>query len=97
MTTKTSTVPSIDFSTRFNRDLAAAPREIKAAFRDALQLFRDDPHHSALRNHALTGSFSGYYSIDVTEDWRALFTETVSDKDVRVIFRLLGNHKQLYG
>jgi hypothetical protein len=44
----------IEFSPIFNKKLAKVPTEIKLAVRQALELFRENPHHEALRNHLLT-------------------------------------------
>jgi addiction module RelE/StbE family toxin len=71
----------------------AAPLEIKQAFRDILDLFSENPNHPALRNHTLTGKYAGFRSIDVTDDWRALYREELE----RIIFAELGTHEELYG
>jgi addiction module RelE/StbE family toxin len=83
----------IEFSPIFNKKLAKAPTEIKLAVRQALELFRENPHHEALRNHLLTERYAGFRSIDVTEDWRALYRE---EKE-RIMFADLGTHEELYG
>ena len=56
------------------------------------ELFRENPHHEALRNHLLTERYAGFRSIDVTEDWRALYRT----EHERIIFVELGTHEQLY-
>jgi addiction module RelE/StbE family toxin len=83
----------IDFSPLFNKQRKAAPLEIKQALRDALDLFSEDPTHPSLRNHSLTGEYAGFRSIDVTEDWRAVYRE----EPERFLFMELGTHSQLYG
>ena len=83
----------IDFSKKFDKQLKKAPQEIVDAFRKRLNLFTQNPNDPQLHNHALTGNFKGYRSINITGDWRALFTETKT----RIIFQLLGTHSQLYG
>jgi addiction module RelE/StbE family toxin len=65
--------PRIEFTPLFNKQRKAAPLEIKQAFRDALDLFAENPNHQALRNHPLIGKYAGFRSIDVTGDWRALY------------------------
>ena len=85
--------PRIEFAPLFTKQRKAAPLEIKQAFRDALDLFSEDPTHPALRNHALTGKYAGFRSIDVTDDWRALYRE----EPERILFMELGTHPQLYG
>jgi addiction module RelE/StbE family toxin len=83
----------IEYSPVFIKLIANAPTAIKVAFRDALDLFAENPNHPALRNHPLTGKYAGFHSIDVTEDWRALYRE---EKE-RIMFADLGTHEQLYG
>lgn len=89
---KTIKAPRIDFSLIFNKQLTAAPREIRVAFLETLQLFRYDPEHPSLRNHALKDRYAGFRSIDVTGDWRALYRK----ERERIIFVDLGTHDQLY-
>jgi addiction module RelE/StbE family toxin len=83
----------IEFTPFFNKQRKAAPVEIKQAFRDALELFAEHPTHEALRNHPLTGKYAGFQSIDVTDDWRALYRK----ERARIIFVELGTHDDLYG
>ena len=83
----------IEFSPIFNKKLAKASTEIKLAVRQALELFRENPHHEVLRNHLLTERYAGFRSIDVTEDWRALYRT----EPERIIFVEIGTHDQLYG
>ena len=83
----------IGFSLIFNKKLAKAPTGIKLAVRQALELFRENAHHEALRNHLLTERYAGFRSIDVTEDWRALYRS----EPERIIFVEIGTYDQLYG
>jgi addiction module RelE/StbE family toxin len=83
----------IEFSPIFDRQIASAPAEIIRAFREAYELFSETPHHPALRNHILSGKYAGWRSIDVTDDWRALYRE----ESERILFMELGTHPQLYG
>jgi addiction module RelE/StbE family toxin len=82
----------IEFSPVFKKLLARAPTEIKTAFGEAYDLFAENTNHPSLRNHALSGKYAGFRSIDVTEDWRALYREEPD----RMKFVALGTHKQLY-
>jgi addiction module RelE/StbE family toxin len=83
----------IEYSPVFIKLISNAPIAIKIAFRDALDLFAENSNHPALRNHPLTGKYAGFHSIDVTEDWRALYRE---EKE-RIMFADLGTHEELYG
>jgi addiction module RelE/StbE family toxin len=95
MTTKIKTL-RIEFSDLFKRRLKTAPRHIIDAFTEAMHLFRENPNHPALRNHPLTEKYAGYRSIDVTEDWRALFRENESSEQKVIKFQTIGTHEYLY-
>ncbi len=83
----------IEFTSLFNKQREAAPIEVKTAFREALELFIENSTHSALRNHLLIEQYAGIRSIDITEDWRALYRV----EGERIIFVQLGTHEELYG
>lgn len=88
--------PRVRYSKRFQKELQQAPVKIQRAFRKRRELFLLNPHHSQLRHHALTGALSGYRSMNVTGDWRALFSVERAEAEEIVIFRALGTHSQLY-
>lgn len=88
--------PRIEFTNLFNRQRKESPLLIKIAFREAFELFLHDPRHPALRNHQLQGKFAGYRSIDITDDWRAMYKEIRSGETIVIYFSALGTHKQLY-
>jgi mRNA-degrading endonuclease YafQ of YafQ-DinJ toxin-antitoxin module len=88
--------PQIEFSQIFTDQLDDAPMVIKIAFRDVLELFLDNPFHPQLRNHQLQQKLSAYRSIDVTEDWRALFITRRSRTRIVIIFHMFGTHQQSY-
>lgn len=82
----------IDYSKGFDKQLRKAPLPIKIAFRQRFELFLINPFHPQLNNHTLTGEYRHFRSINITGDWRAVYSE---EKDV-IIFELLGTHSQLY-
>lgn len=82
----------IDYSKNFDKQLRKAPLSIKIAFRERFELFLKNPFHSQLNNHALTGKYKDHRSINITGDWRAIYSE----KGNVIIFELLGTHSQLY-
>ena len=87
------TTKRIEASQLFLKHIEDAPTDVKAAFRDAYDLFIEDPGHPVLRNHALTGKYQDFRSIDVTGDWRILYRE----EPERIIFVDIGTHETLYG
>ncbi len=89
--------PRIEFTPYFNKQRKAATLEIKQAFLETLALFIVDPSHSSLRNHPLKEKFAGYRSINVTEDWRAIFKEHQTREQKIFTFHMIGSHDELYG
>ena len=82
----------IEYSPVFTKLITNAPTKIKIAFREARDLFAENPNHPALRNHPLTGKYQDFRSIDITENWRALYREEAE----RIMFSDLGTHEELY-
>jgi len=58
-----------------------------------LRLFIEDPKNPILNNHELKGKYSGYRSINITGDLRALY-QTI-DKNA-TFFITIGTHGHLY-
>ena len=86
----------IDFSKRFDKQFKKSPLEIKIAFRKRIKLFIQDPLYPQLRNHPLRGTLQGYNSINITGDWRALYSEFKRGNEIIIVFEMLGKHSQLY-
>lgn len=84
----------IKLSKQFTKQYDKAPQKIQFAFDKRLLVFKQHPFNPMLRNHALTGEFSWYRSINVTGDWRALFHEFENGEVV--FFDFIGTHSQLY-
>lgn len=82
----------IDFSFKFNKQLIKVPLKIKIAFKKRFSLFLQNEFDPLLHNHFLTGEYKGYRSINITGDWRAIY----SVKNGIIIFEVLGTHSQLY-
>ena len=87
----------VEFSSLFDRKLRRLPKEIIASFQEALDLFLENPNHERLRRHFLKERFTGYQSIDVTDNYRAVFKEAKTDNVVIIKFHTIGTHKDLYG
>lgn len=92
----TNETPRIEFTPFFDEQRKAAPEEVRKAFLETLSLFLEDPDHPMLRNHALKEKLAGYRSIDVTDDYRALFKESYSGERKVITFHMIGTHKDLY-
>ena len=61
-------------------------------FEERLNLFLMEPNHPILRNHKLSGKYHLHRSINITGDYRLIFTRTEMTLDLEFI----GTHSQLY-
>lgn len=86
----------IKYTKRFAKQYDKVDIKIQNTFKKRLKLFISDPLQPQLRNHPLKGSLEGYRSINITGDWRAIFSEEVIDEEKVIIFEMLGTHSQLY-
>ena len=69
------------------------PLNIQKKFDERLLLFQKDPRDPLLRIHKLKGEKKPLKSMNITGDYRALFTQ--EDKDT-ITFHEIGTHSQLY-
>lgn len=87
----------VQYGNVFIKQIHKADQKVRHAFSERLHIFKQNPHYPLLKNHLLVGQYLGYRSINITGDWRALYTETVNiDGEVVIVFELLGTHSQLY-
>jgi addiction module RelE/StbE family toxin len=84
----------ITFHRGFKKSYEKAPARVRGQFDERILLFEENPHHSVLRNHPLTGKRHGQRSINVTGDWRAIYFWR--DEETAV-FLDLDTHSNLYG
>lgn len=68
-------------------------RAIQKKIDERLVLFRQDSHDPILNNHAPTGEYKGYRSINITGDFRALYEPV--DSHV-AFFITVDKHSNLY-
>jgi len=78
-----------DFTKKFKK--LSAPQKKK--FKERQTLFEIDEFNPILNNHALSGKYKGYGSINVSGDLRAVFKRTNDD----AMFVKIGSHSNLYG
>ena len=62
-----------------------------------LEQFEKDPLEKNLNNHKLREKWQGYRSIDINNDYRAIFREVDEGEEHNVYFVDLGTHEELYG
>lgn len=87
----------INFAKKFKKQYEKADSKIKDAFDQRFELFKENLFHPLLNNHVLTGQYSGYRSINITGDWRVIYSEAEDEESGKiVIFEVLGTHSELY-
>ncbi|MBI2049634.1 type II toxin-antitoxin system mRNA interferase toxin, RelE/StbE family [Candidatus Roizmanbacteria bacterium] len=70
---------------------------IRNRFKERILLFSKNPNDPKLNNHPLKREYQGLRSIDITNDYRAVYEEMTVGEDIVAYFSLLGRHKELYG
>jgi len=77
----------IEFTKSFVKQFKKLRPQQKERFYERLKLFKENPHDRTLRDHALKGKYTGYRSIDIEGDLRALY---YIKGDVVIIFAFIG-------
>ena len=77
---------------KFYKDYVKLSPKLQKKFKERRDLFFFDEFNSVLNNHALKGKWSGYRSINITGDIRAVFKRE-SDS---ALFVAIDNHSNLY-
>ncbi len=88
----------IKFSKEFLKQYKKADIRIRQRVDEKLLIFEKNPMDSSLRNHPLHGAYLGDRSIDITDDWRAIYKElsSIEKTESMAYFTTLGTHSQLY-
>ncbi|TSC85748.1 MAG: translation repressor RelE [Microgenomates group bacterium Gr01-1014_7] len=69
---------------------------IRNSFREKILIFQKNPNESLLNNHELRDQYKGLRSIDITNDYRAIYEEMTAGEDTIAYFSILGTHNELY-
>ncbi len=69
---------------------------IRKSFVERIKIFEENYQEPVLNNHALVREYEGYRSIDITNNYRALYEEVQSGTETIAYFSLLGTHKELF-
>ena len=86
----------ITYHPSFIKKLKELDVRIKNNFREKIAVFQNNPSDPTLDNHALQRELAGYRSIDITNDYRAIFEEFKVGKGTIYFFFLIGTHKELF-
>ena len=69
---------------------------IQKHLKQRLLLFSKNSHEQLLKNHELRNEYRGYRSINITNDYRALYKEVQIGEETVAYFTTFGTHKELY-
>ncbi len=84
------------YSPEFIKSLKKKDVRIRKSFKKKIAIFAKNPRDSKLRNHSLKGEYKGFRSIDISSDYRALYTEKNEGDEVIAYFEEIGTHDELY-
>jgi addiction module RelE/StbE family toxin len=79
------------------KDLKNITVRIRNNFFEKIRIFEKNHQNLVLNNHPLKHEYKGYRSINITNDYRALYMEITEGNEAIAYFSLLGTHKELYG
>ena len=83
----------IRFHKNFNKQYKKLKQTQKQKVQERLVLFLKTPFHPILGNHPLKGKYTGYRSINITGDLRAVY-RFISEQEC--IFVAIDTHSNLY-
>jgi len=83
----------IIFHKQFKKKYKKLSESDKRHFKDRRNMFLENPFHPLLKNHALSGEYSNYRSINITADLRVIYEPIDSET---ALFLNIGTHSELY-
>ncbi|OGM22376.1 hypothetical protein A2961_00740 [Candidatus Woesebacteria bacterium RIFCSPLOWO2_01_FULL_39_21] len=86
----------IRFDPNFIDTLKKVNVRTRKSFKQRIIIFSKNPYEFQLNNHPLRAEWQGFRSIDVTNDYRAIYTEKEEGGVIIAYFVALGTHKELY-
>ncbi len=81
----------------FFEKLKKVDARIRKSVYEKMAIFEKNHLDASLNNHALKDKYEGFRSIDITNDYRAIYEEVPSGTETIAYFFLLGTHHELYG
>ncbi|OGH48219.1 MAG: hypothetical protein A3A51_04325 [Candidatus Levybacteria bacterium RIFCSPLOWO2_01_FULL_39_10] len=86
----------VEYDPDFLKQLKKLDVRIRNRFKKVIIIFSKDPNNSVLNNHKLKDEWVGYRSIDVTNDYRAIYEEVKVGNETFAYFSAFGTHEELY-
>ncbi len=87
---------TVRYDPQFLKKLKKLDVRIRKSFKERIILFAHDPYALQLNNHSLIRKYENFRSIDITNNWRVLYTEKNEGDEVIAYFEEIGTHKELY-
>lgn len=87
---------TIRYDPAFLKKLKKTDVKIRKRFKKRIAIFIINPFDQQLHNHSLQREYKGYRSIDITNDWRAIYVEKREGDEIIAYFIAIGTHKDLY-
>ncbi len=84
----------VTYSEHFTRAFKKLSDAQKKAVQDTLAIFFEEPLHTSLKNHKLSGVFFGLRSISVAKDLRIIYR--AEHGHTVIVFIDVGTHDQVY-
>lgn len=82
----------VDFHKNFKKSYSVLQSKLQIQFDVRLALYLEDQNSPILNIHKLHGKEAGFYSLNVTSDYRAIFKLT---EDSIILYKI-GTHSELY-
>ena len=89
-------IMKIFFDPNFYRQYKKVNVRIQHNVDEQISIFRQNLQDPQLNNHLLHEPYQGYRSIDITNDYRAVYKEITESEDPVAYFVTLGTHKELF-
>lgn len=88
---------TVRYDPQFLKKLKKLNVRVRKSFKERIVLFAHDPQNPQLNNHSLTKEYSNFRSINIANNYRALYTEKNEGDEIVAYFEEIGTHKELYG
>jgi addiction module RelE/StbE family toxin len=87
----------IQYDPHFITQLKRLNIRTRKSFKKKIKIFELDKMHPELKNHELKSPYEGLRSMNITNDYRAIYEQLEQrDYGMLVYFLLIGTHNELY-
>ncbi|MFH1402501.1 MAG: type II toxin-antitoxin system mRNA interferase toxin, RelE/StbE family [Patescibacteria group bacterium] len=84
------------FDKKFDKKFTKLSQKIQGKFYERLEIFKINQFDRLLNNHKLSGKYEGCNSINITGDYRAVFSVLNETSEEIYIFIAIGTHPEWY-